>query len=129
MNTTVTKSVYTPAVTTSGVDIVYMEWDIYSQGVPRRKDYTTTAPDGAYKVRTEMFDYRAASSQSSNMRDYVTLVWETELEVKVVNGKIDPESALAAAGHLISMCGYHGRYIEVFDFDAAKNTFQMEVGS
>lgn len=129
MNTTVTKSVYTPAVTTSGVDIVYMEWDIYSQGVPRRKDYTTSAPDGAYKVRTEMFDYRAASSQSSNMRDYVTLVWETELLVEVVNGKIDPESALAAAGHLTAMCGYHGRYIEVFDFDAAKNTFQMEVGS
>ena len=129
MNTTVTKSVYTPAVTTSGVDIVYMEWDRYTTGVPRRKDYTTTAPDGAYKVRTEMFDYRAASSQSSNMRDYVTLVWETELLVKVKAGKIDPESALEAAGHLTSLCGYHGRYIEVFDFDSENNRFVMEVGS
>ena len=129
MNTTVTKSMYTPAVTTKGVDIVYMEWDIYSQGVPRRKDYTTTAPDGNYKVRTEMMDYRAASSQSSNMRDYVTLVWETELLVKVVNGKIDADSALEAAGHLTSMCGYHGSYVEVFDFDAENNIFVMEVGS
>jgi len=128
MNTTVTKNVYTPALFPP-YETVYMDWDIYSQGVPRRKDYSTTAPDGAYKVRTEMFDYRAASSHSSNMRDYVTLVWETDLLVTVANGQIEPESALTAAGHLISLCGYHGRYIEVFAWNSERGVFDLEVGS
>ena len=126
MNTTVTDS--WPNVS-SGVDTVYMDWDIYTPGVPRRKDYSTTAPDGNYKVRTEMMDYRSIINTGTDINRYVTLLWESDFTVNVTNGVINSVEAGVAAGHLMSLTGYHGRYIEVFDFDGNSNTFKIEVGS
>ena len=91
---------------------------------------STSAPDGVYKMRTTMFDYRAADNQEwPPKQDYVFLNWESDLPVTVENGVINTDQALAAAGHLMYSCGYHGVYVEAVEYDTATGTFDLTVGS
>jgi len=91
---------------------------------------STSAPDGVYKMRTTMFDYRAADNQEwPPKQDYVFLNWESDLPVTVENGVINTDQALAAAGHLMYSCGYHGVYVEAVEYDSTTNTFDLTVGS
>jgi len=90
----------------------------------------TSAPDGVYKMRTTMFDYRAANNQEwPPKQDYVFLNWESDLPVSVSDGNINIEEATKAAGHLMHSCGYHGVYVEAVEYDADSNTFDLTVGS
>jgi hypothetical protein len=99
-----------------------MVWDCESD--------STSAPDGVYKMRTDMFDYRAADNNEwPPKQDYVFLNWESDLPVSVTDGKINTGEALAAAGHLMYSCGYHGVYVEQLEFDPVSKTFDLTVGS
>ena len=113
------------------IQIEDMNWSIYADtSIDSPEDTTTSAPDGDYKVRTEMFDYRAANNNEwPPKQDYVFLGWESDYTVSVKNGHINKTQALKAAGHLMGACGYHGRYVEALDFKPDSNTFQLTVGS
>jgi len=117
------------------VQIEDMNWSIYSDTSGDNpdtwvKDYSTSAPDGTYTFRTDMFDYRSADNNEwPPKQDYVFLQWESGLEVSVKDGCFEPSEALAAAGHLMYSCGYHGRYIEGLDYNSATKSFNLTVGS
>lgn len=117
------------------VQIQDMRWSIYSNTDSDDidswvDDTTTTAPDGVYKCRAEMFDYRSADNNEwPPKQDYTFLIWESDLPVEVKNGHINKQQALDAAGHLMHSCGYHGVFLEGLDFDPKTQTFDVTVGS
>lgn len=83
----------------------------------------TNAPDGTYSFHTTMFDY------SMDFIEPILLGWQCNIPVEVRNGHINKPQALLAAGHLMSSCGYWGRYLEEAKWDSHTKSFNITVGS
>lgn len=77
--------------------------------------------DGEYTIYADMMNYRI---DDMSFNKYIATT-----KARVVNGKWDEASVLAAANEVTAACGYWGVYVEALDYNAETDSFELVIGS
>ena len=98
-------------------DSAYMIWELDTTAA-------RSVADGEYPLR-----YTALDTSAADHRDWFEYEIESHDLIRVVAGQFDVASVLHTAKHLMTISGYHGRYIEALEYNYEGGYFELTVGS